>query len=192
MPDTDSAKRVSRRGQNQRAADVAALRARVAELETALDQSVGRNRDLQVEAGRLYAILDAVPGWVSFIDSEQRYCLTNWVGGDEGVAPPDRVAGRFVSDVLDREAYRAIRGDLERSLRGEAIARDTTVPLRGKQVASFRATYTPHRAEDGSIDGVVIVVGRVEDLKRPASPYRLADEIRPAEPVRGKPAGALP
>jgi PAS domain-containing protein len=187
MTESSSGKSTPGRVRIRHAAEMAALHARVVQLETALERAADRNGHLEVEAGRLRAILGAVPVWVSYVDREQRYRFTNWAAGDRGADPTAEPTGSLVSEVLDEEVYRAIRPDLDRSLRGEFVALERTVRMPGERVASFTATYTPHVAADGTVHGVVVVVSRTAGLDRPMGTHGAADRT-PAQAPGGRAA----
>ena len=182
MPESRPVRSTTRLARSQRATDVAALQARVVQLEATLEEAVDRQEDLVVEAARLRAILAAVPVWVSYIDRDNTYRFTNWAAHGKAPETAGEPTGRLVSEVLGDDLYRAIRPDLDRSLRGELVVRDRTVPLRGKRTASFRTTYSPHFAADGKVNGSVVVVGRAEDFEHPGCADGLTDATPPRPP----------
>ena len=174
-------------------AEVDALKAHLTTLTTALELAVDRSRELEAEAGRLRAILAAVPAWVSYLDHEKRYLYNNWAIGDGVGDSAEDVTGRLAGEVLDDEVYRAMRPDLELALAGKPVTRVRSLrSVAGDRTLAFRTVYTPCFAADSSVEGVVIVIGEAPADEQRERSHEPVDGT-PFEVPRGPaPTGALP
>src|SRR4029079_13263988 len=100
---------------------------------------------------------NSLPALIAYLDESVRYVWVNdgysrWFGRRR-----EEILGRHPSELLDRAAWAAIKPYTERALAGEQSAFDNVV-LRDGARRDVRASYIPHRDDDGRICGFVVLV----------------------------------
>ena len=118
-------------------------------------------RALRRSQDQLTLLRDAVPALIFYLDERQRYESVNhtferWFG-----VPSEEIVGRTVRDFDGEGAWSTIWPQLARAYRGELVTYEADVPYRFGGVRSVHVVYTPHRAADGHVLGVV---GHVTDI----------------------------
>lgn len=120
---------------------------------------------LRASEKQMRLITDAAPALISYIDAELRYRFNNqayetWFG----LSRAD-MAGRYVWDVLGKEAYEALRPHFEAALAGQEVNYEQLAPYQsGKRY--IRATYTPDVDEEGRVRGIVVLVTDISERKQ--------------------------
>ena len=115
---------------------------------------------------RLKLITDSIPGFISYVDTQERYQFTNqayteWLG-----LPDQEIHGLMMRDFLGEESYRIAEPHIRTALAGKSVQYETTVVNRrdGKQ-KHILANYLPHRNDQGQVIGLIIVGQDVTRLK---------------------------
>ncbi len=113
----------------------------------------------------LQLFIDSVPGYVSFVNAEQRYELVNpgyeeWFG-----RPRDQIVGRRLDEMHPPEVYAAMRGKVESALAGELVRYESEIRSPAGQHHWFDCRYIPRRAEDGRVLGFFVLVMDVTERK---------------------------
>lgn len=115
---------------------------------------------------QLRLITDATPALISYIDPTFRYRFANkqyeiWFGRRQ-----DEVVGRTMAEVLGERAAEILRPRVERSLQGEYLRFEVESPYRDGGSRWIDAHYIPHRASDGRILGICVLVVDITERKR--------------------------
>lgn len=110
----------------------------------------------------LAGFANAVPALIAYVDRSLTYRFANdayraW----RGMAPED-VIGRSFREVIGEQSYAALMPKAEAALRGQTVSYEAEL-FDGDRRRFVHGTYTPDRAEDGSIAGFFILVVDISD-----------------------------
>ncbi|MBE7549597.1 MAG: PAS domain S-box protein [Anaerolineales bacterium] len=145
---------------------------RTAQLEAANRELAEEIRERKTVEAALWAsekqmrlITDAAPALISYIDADLRYRFNNrayetWFG----LSRAD-MAGRYVWDVLGKEAYEALRPHFQAALAGQEVNYEQLAPYQSGE-RYIRATYTPDVDEEGRVRGMVVLVTDISERKQ--------------------------
>lgn len=141
-------------------AENVALRARVAALEAQLrERAAPADVPLTVRGA-----LDAMPLFVSYVDSDLRYRLVNRTYERWFQRPREEIEGRPVAEVQGPSNYECMQPSLERVLRGEDVHYVAHVADgQGRVSRAYDTRYLPHRRADGSVAGFFVLAAEVTD-----------------------------
>lgn len=110
----------------------------------------------------LRLLIDSLPAFISYVDSEQRYVLANVLYREFfGV---DKIIGRKISEVLGDEAYQRVRTYIEAALLGTRQSCEYALSHAGK-TRDLKAIYVPH-IERGKVVGIFILGIDITEQKR--------------------------
>lgn len=124
----------------------------------------------------LRQLVDASPAMVSYVDSSERFRLTNrsyekWLGVDR-----DALTGRSLRDVIGDGPYEEVRGQMERVLRGEPVRFERLVSTRDGGQRYVDSMLTPHISEQGEVLGVFEMIVDITERKRMEEALRDSEE----------------
>ncbi len=116
--------------------------------------------------GLLHELVEALPVFVSFIDSNQRYQFVNrtyegWFG-----LSPEAIIGRTVREVLGEEAYAARKAQLEAALKGERVHFEAVARRADGSRSEIEMAYVPRLSPCGETEGVYVIGADITDRKR--------------------------
>jgi len=136
-------------------ADRVALALALHEQHAALGQS---NEALRRTSEQLQMIADALPALVGYVRKDLRYGFANsayeeWFGRTRG-----SIANLSMVELLGPMGFDAVRPYVDRVFAGETVTFEAMVPYRQAGTRYIRATYVPHRAGDGDVEGFVVLV----------------------------------
>jgi PAS domain S-box-containing protein len=130
-----------------------------AALQVELEQQRRTEGALRASAAQLRLITDNAPVLIAQLDCELRYKFTNRPGAARHQLEPQDCIGRRVCDVIGASQYEVVRPRLEAALAGQTVEFEMEVdypaPHAGKRWK--HVTYTPDRAPDGAIVGLLAV-----------------------------------
>lgn len=124
------------------------------------DAAARRNRQ------ELQAIIDTVPSLISYVDRDFTYRWNNRAYERWFDRPLAEITGRPMRDLIGEEAFARVRPQIQRVLDGEAHEYEDYLPYSGGRGRWIHAIYEPHRAVDGSVDGVVVTVTDITERKQ--------------------------
>ena len=136
-----------------------------------------RNQHMQRAHDRmLRQLVDASPAMVSYVDSDGRFRLTNrafekWLG-----ATRDDLYGRHLRDVLGDGPFEAIRGHVERALRGESVRFERLIATLDGGCRYVDSILTPHFDEKNEVTGIFEMIVDITDRKRMEEALRDSEE----------------
>jgi len=124
----------------------------------------------------LRQLVDASPAMVSYVDSSERFRLTNrsyekWLGVDR-----DALTGRSLRDVIGEGPYEEVRSQMERVLRGEPVRFERLVSTRDGGHRYVDSMLTPHIGEQGEVKGVFEMIVDITERKRMEEALRDSEE----------------
>ena len=114
---------------------------------------------------RLELISDRLPALVSYIDPDGRYVwcnkeYTRWFG-----LTREQMIGRTLEEILGAEAWASVRPHIEAALSGRAVEYETEAHYAHGGTRWIHVNYTPHKADDGRILGIVAMVTDISERK---------------------------
>jgi PAS domain S-box-containing protein len=124
----------------------------------------------------LRLIIDAIPGLVAYMSSDETYQQINRTYEEWFGRPAAELLGKHISEVLGAQAYEIVRPHVTAALRGQPVSFESEVPYVSGPARWVRATYIPDRDANGKVQGYVSLVLDVTDAKR--AEQRLAEEAR--------------
>ena len=124
----------------------------------------------------LRQLVDASPAMVSYIDSDERFRLTNrafetWLGSNR-----NELYGRHLREVLGERPYEAIRSHIERALRGESVRFERLITTLDGGCRYVDSILTPHFGEKKRVMGVFEMIVDITDRKRMEEVLRDSEE----------------
>ena len=128
-------------------------------------------------AERLVFAANTVPALLAYVDSNMRYVWVN-----EGylrwfARPREEIIGRHVSDLLDAAAWVNVRPYIERALAGEAVTFDNRLVFEGRPAREVRVSYVPHRDGGERVQGFVVLVSDVSEMKAVETSLRRSERM---------------
>jgi PAS domain S-box-containing protein len=137
-------------------------------LQRELDQQRRTEGALRESAAQLRLITDNAPVLIAQIDCEHRYKFVNRPYASRYKLEPHDFIGRKMADVIGLGPYQVALSRLETALAGQSIEFemeiDYPVPNLGKRWS--HVTYTPERAADGEVVGILAVVMDITTRKQ--------------------------
>jgi PAS domain S-box-containing protein len=120
---------------------------------------------------------NAVPALLAYVDVDVRYVWVNegyrrWFG-----RPLTEIIGRHASEVLDAAAWANVRPYVERALAGEEVAFENVVVFRDGMARAVRASYVPHRDASGRVQGFVVLVADISEMKAVETALRRSERM---------------
>src|SRR4051812_43234647 len=131
---------------------------------------------LQRRESELRLIIDAIPGLVAYMSTDETYRQVNRAYEEWFGRPAQEVIGKHISEVLGTAAYETIRPHVTAALAGQLVSFESEVPYASRGTRWIRAQYIPDRDASGNVQGYVSLVLDVTDAKH--GEQRLAEEAR--------------
>ena len=142
---------------------------------SALEADALRESERQVKF-----VANTVPALLAFVDTDARYVWVNeayrgWFG-----LAPEEIRGRHVREVLGETPWEQVRHRIARALAGEVVVFDNRAFYQFGPARDVHVAYLPHRDPSGRVDGMVVLVTDVSEIKN-AERARLRSEHMLAE-----------
>lgn len=144
---------------------MALARQRTAELEASNQRLAALVAELGDSSARLRLVIDHMPAAISYVDAEQRYRLNNRVYEEWFGHTPEALAGRTLREVLGEAAYTELAPHIQAALAGREVEYEAVVPYQHGGARHVRATYVPHRGEDGGVQGFFVLVHDITEAR---------------------------
>jgi len=161
--------------------------------KVARDVTAERNAEAQVRGSRelLRLIVDNVPALISYVDRDFVYRLNNrayetWFGQNVPA-----MAGRHVAEVVGEAAWEKLRPHMEAALAGERVSYEELVPYANAGERWIDATYIPHVAADGTVQGFAVMVHDVSERRRSEEAQRFLVALNDATRDLEDPAAVM-
>lgn len=132
---------------------------------------------LQESEALLERLSNSVPAMIFYLDAEQRYLSYNdtfmrWfgVGKDEAI-------GKTVREFLGEAAYARAQPHLAIAYAGQQECYEAPAPTRIDPDRWLCIVYTPHKAEDGIVTGVIVHATDITQSKRTETALRESEQF---------------
>ncbi len=146
---------------------------------------------LQRNVQLIQLVMDSVPALVSYLDDQGIYRWVNRHYSEWFQVDRQAIVGRAFRDVVGDVIYQEAGPLLERALRGETVASTRRAKRpHWHEVRWIHITYTPDRAEDGHVRGVVTTVRDIT-AEREATQALQASEARAHSIIETAPQAML-
>ena len=143
----------------------------------AAEESLRRSEVERLRAfDTLQLFIDSVPGYVSFVDTGQRYQLVNpsyeqWFGRKRR-----DIVGRRLDELHSQKVYQEMQPLVERALRGELVQYENCVNDAAGEAHWFDIRYIPRKTPDGTVAGFFVLVLDVTAKKQAEAALRESRE----------------
>ncbi len=107
---------------------------------------------------RLRALADSMPALVSAVDCQFIYRFVNSSYSEWFAQSQDAIVGQSMEQLLGQEAFAIVRPRIERAFAGETVSYEATLPYKTGGPRHVLATYSPDRADDGTVIGAFVLV----------------------------------
>jgi two-component system CheB/CheR fusion protein len=122
-------------------------------------------------------VANTVPALLAFVDTEARYVWVNEAyRGWFGLAPED-IRGRHVREVLGETPWEQVRDRIARALAGETVVFDNRAHYQYGPARDVHVAYLPHRDPSGRVDGLVVLVTDVGEIKNAERARRRSEHM---------------
>ena len=138
----------------------------------ALMESEDKRRESE---NRIRAITDAMPGLISYIDTDYRYQFANRAYSDWFGLNPDNIIRRQLWEVLGQAAFENLKPHLDAALAGKTEIFETEVAYRLGGTRYIRASYTPDVIA-GKVRGIFVLVVDVSEERRARDDVKRSEE----------------
>ncbi len=128
------------------------------------------------EARLLSTLIDAVPCFISYIDTDRRFVFANEMYAEQFGRSLGDIIGRTYSDILGPELISERAPLLDRCLAGETVVFSGAGPRRCSAMQDVHGVYAPVLDADGVVHGAAIVT--VDDTERRAIERELESKNR--------------
>ncbi|MBH8573881.1 PAS domain S-box protein [Nostocaceae cyanobacterium CENA369] len=124
----------------------------------------------------LRLITNAVPVFISYVDTQQRYRFNNkkyeeWYG-----ISASETYGKHIQEVVDETVYQSIRPYIERVLSGEQVTYETQLPDKDGTIHYVIITYVPQFNQEGTVEGFVTLISDITERKRSEAALKASEE----------------
>lgn len=128
------------------------------------------------EARLLSTLIDAVPCFISYIDTDRRFVFANEMYAEQFSRSLGDIIGKTYSDILGPELITDRAPLLDRCLAGETVVFSGAGPRRGSAMQDVHGVYAPVMDADGVVHGAAVVT--VDDTERRAMERELESKNR--------------
>ena len=137
----------------------------ITERKIAEDSLRSTTETLKIQELQMRQMADNVPVLISRIDVHERFVFANQAYSELFDCPIDNVQGKTMLEVLGKDVYSVIGPNIQRVLRGDSVYFEAVLNYKSVGPRHTRVSYVPSRAADGQIDGFVVSVVDITELK---------------------------
>ena len=131
-------------------------------IERALEESEGEAVRSKEE---LKVIIDALPNYLSYLDSDYRYMRVNRTYEEWFKRSAEQMIGKTIDEVVGVDAAQTIRDQMRHAFAGERRNFDYRITIHGEE-RILSVTHIPDFDEQGKVRGVIVQGLDITDRKR--------------------------
>lgn len=133
------------------------------------------NHSLADTVKQLQAVSDTIPALISYVGPDYRYRMCNRAYSEWFNLPRNEVVGKTVCEVLGDRMWTVVGPHMDAALAGEKQEFELEANYLHGGRRWIHVRYTPHHADDGTVEGVVVMVTDV------TSRHEAEDRLRKSE-----------
>lgn len=145
-------------------------------ISTDITERKNSERLLQENEERFRLLMDSIPAYISYVDSNERYCWVNLKYEQWYQRPRQEIIGKTVRELQSEANYQAIKGSLHRVLQGETVHYELTLKSADNQLLTFDNRYVPHFTADGKVAGCYVLVFDVTEERQAQTALRESEK----------------
>ncbi|MDM8523074.1 ATP-binding protein [Desulfococcaceae bacterium HSG8] len=126
---------------------------------------------------QLSLIIDGIPAFIGYIDSDMRYLYVNKVYERWYRQSKEALIGGRIEDIMDKEVYQRITPYLEAVLKGEKASFQDIFPDRNGQKHFVWIEFVPHFDDDRRVKAFFALIQDISKYKEAEEEVRRRDEI---------------
>jgi PAS domain S-box-containing protein len=138
----------------------------LSERQAALRDRKRTQQALKQQENQLRLITNAVPVFISYVDTEQLYRFNNkkyeeWFG-----VPASEIYGKHIREFMDESVYESVRPYIEAVLSGEQVTYEINALDKDGASRYFEVSYVPQFNEEKAVEGFVGLISEISDRKQ--------------------------
>ncbi|MFW5808646.1 MAG: diguanylate cyclase [Spirochaetota bacterium] len=126
---------------------------------------------LDEEVKRRHVLLDAIPIYIAFLDTQMRYTEVNAAYEDLFGQTVAEIRGKHISDVIGPENFIRLRYYLEGAFSGERVSFEVDLVGPSGRERTYSGNIEPHRTLTGAVDGCYIAIQDVTSRRLAETDY---------------------
>jgi diguanylate cyclase (GGDEF)-like protein/PAS domain S-box-containing protein len=138
--------------------------------ETALEQEIDHLRErltaLEAERDVMAFILDSIPDYVSYVDTDLVYRVCNRKYEIETGRSREAFLGKHVVAFMGEQGFAKIQRHVERVLKGELVTYKDRVDYGYQAQQDVEVQYSPHRSKERAVIGFSVYVRNITAQRR--------------------------
>ncbi len=107
---------------------------------------------------RMRLLMDSVPAFISYVDTEERYRWVNQVYEEWYQRPREQILGRTVRELQGEQSYASMQAHIQQALRGKTVHYEHELFSADQVRRTFDTHYIPHRSDDERVLGFFVMV----------------------------------
>ena len=120
----------------------------------------------RAEHDRMAFILDSIPDFISYVDSELSYQMCNQKYEIEKDITRDAFLGKHVVEFMGEQGFAKIQRHVERVLKGELVTYDDRMDYKYLAQQDVQVQYAPQQSKDGTVIGFSVYVRNITAQRR--------------------------
>ena len=135
-------------------------------IDNSFSEIVTSRQQLAISEKQMHLIIDTVPALVSYVDAKGRY---SWVNkGYESLLgmSGETICGRHIREIHGEAAWVKMKPFVVRTLSGEKVTYENSIPTTGGELITFSAVYSPDHDNEGHVRGFVALVQDITQQKQ--------------------------
>jgi PAS domain S-box-containing protein len=125
---------------------------------------------------QLRLLTDALPVFISYTDTEQRYVFVNKAYETHFGLSRDQIYGRYTRDIIGETNYNLVHPQIEQALAGESVRYEITVPNSQEGDRHLSVMLIPDRDSQSQVRGYYTLILDISDRKRMEQQLRRSEE----------------
>jgi PAS domain S-box-containing protein len=122
-------------------------------------------RDIEYQKKQLQVITDAMPALIAELNEHSIFQYVNKAYERWFHLPRNEIIGQNINNILEGEAYKLIKSDIEKALKGHEISSEGYLPDLDGNNHYIHTRFIPHRNEDNQKYSCFVFINDLTDRK---------------------------